>query len=116
MPTARPNGAPAGRLHDDEIPAVGAARELLEETGYTAELLSPLPGFYPTGGISAHFAHPFIATGCVKVQEPQHEAAEQILVRLFTRGEVEALLDAGRVEDAFTALPLLYYLRWHKAE
>ena len=32
------------------------------------------------------------------------------------RKEAEALLDAGRLADAFTALPLLYYLRgaWKK--
>ena len=33
------------------------------------------------------------------------------MVEVFTRAQVEGLLDAGRLADAFTALPLLYYLR-----
>ena len=102
---------PAGRLNDGEAPLAGAQRELLEETGYQSDTWAALPGFYPTGGISAHYGHAFVATDCSFAQDPVHEAAEQIVVRTFTRGEVEALLDAGRLEDAFTALPLLYYLR-----
>ena len=37
-----------------------------------------------------------------------HEAR---LVRVLERAQVEALLDAGKVQDAFAALPLLYWLR-----
>ena len=102
---------PAGRLNEDEDPELGARRELLEETGYGGSDWTRLAGFYPTGGISAHYAHAFLAKDCTRLQEPQHEAAEQIIVQPFTRGEVEALLDSGRLEDAFTALPLLLYLR-----
>ena len=39
------NTFPAGHLEDREDPKTGAARELLEETGYKAESLKPL-GFY----------------------------------------------------------------------
>ncbi|HRV81812.1 MAG TPA: NUDIX hydrolase, partial [Planctomycetota bacterium] len=107
---------PAGIVGDEpehlgESLADTARRELLEETGYRAGSLHALPGFYPTGGISAHYAHAFWAKDCVWQQPTQHEDAEQIFVRLFSRGEIEALLDAGRLADAFTALPLLYWLR-----
>lgn len=102
---------PAGRLHDAEPPADGARRELLEEAGVEAARLSPLPGFYPTNGISAHFAHAFVAEDCHIVGEPRPEDSEQLLRRVFTRAEVEALLDAGRFEDAFTALCVAYWLR-----
>jgi 8-oxo-dGTP pyrophosphatase MutT (NUDIX family) len=102
---------PAGRIAPGETPAQGAARELLEETGHRADSLVPLPGFYPTNGISAHFAHAFVAHGCRRAGEQRLEPSERILLRAFDRGEVEALLDAGRILDAFAALPLLYYLR-----
>jgi 8-oxo-dGTP pyrophosphatase MutT (NUDIX family) len=102
---------PAGRIAPGESPAQGAARELLEETGHRADELVPLPGFYPTNGISAHFAHAFVARGCRRAGEQALEPSERILLRAFERREVEALLDAGRIRDAFAALPLLYYLR-----
>lgn len=102
---------PAGRIDAGEQPADAARRELLEETGHRAGSLEPLPGFYPTNGISAHFAHLFCATDCVSVAEPELEDSEQIIVRVFQREEIEALLDAGRIADGFAALGLLYYLR-----
>ncbi len=102
---------PAGRLAPDEAPLDAAARELREETGHGAARFEVLPGFYPINGISAHWAHLFVAHDCVRVGEMQLDELEQIVVRCFTRAEVEALLDDGRFADGFTALALLQYLR-----
>ncbi len=102
---------PAGRLHAGESAHAGAERELLEETGHRAKRFEPLPGFYPMNGISAHYAHLYVASDCERVAEPTLDELEQIVVRVFRRDEVEALLDAGRLADGFTALALLYWLR-----
>ncbi len=106
---------PAGRIALGEAPAAAARRELREETGCVGGRLLPLPGFYPTNGISAHFAHAFVALDCERVAEPELDAAERLFVRTFTRREAESLLDAGQLADGFTALALLYYLRWRDA-
>ena len=102
---------PAGRLVDGEPPEVGALREVREETGFVPGRLEPLPGFYAANGISAHWAHLFLARECVQVGAAEPEPCERIVVRVFTRSEVEALLDSGRIEDGFTALALCYWLR-----
>ncbi len=107
---------PAGRINEGETPQAAAIRELYEETGHTAGDLEALPGFYPTGGISSHYAHAFVATGCVRTGAGDLDPSEQIVVRVFERGEVEALLDGGRLLDAFAALPLMYWLRRSRAE
>lgn len=106
---------PAGRIAAGEEPAAAARRELREETGCTSGRLVALPGFYPTNGISAHYAHAFVALDCELVAEPELDAAEQLLVRTFALAEAEALLDAGHLADGFTALALMYYLRWRAA-
>ena len=102
---------PAGRLASGEAPEDGALRELREETGLAAAQLHALPGFHPTGGISAHYAHAFLATGCRRVSDPTLDASEILCQREFTRAECEALLDAGRLSDGFTAIALMYALR-----
>ena len=73
--------------------------------------LISLPGFYPTDGISAHYSHTFYALDCVQLPSASPESSELILVRPHTRAEVEALLDAGKIEGGFSAIALLYYLR-----
>lgn len=102
---------PAGRINEGEEPARAAQRELREETGYRAGKLLPLPGFYPTNGISAHYAHAFVALECEEDGELELDDSEQLIVRVFSQPEAEALLDHGLLADAFTALPLMYYLR-----
>ena len=106
---------PAGRLDAGESHREAAERELLEETGYRARRWVALPGFYPTNGISPHYARAWVALDCERVDEGSPEASEQIIVRTFPRAAAEALLDAGLLEDGFTAIALMYALRWDNA-
>jgi ADP-ribose pyrophosphatase YjhB (NUDIX family) len=75
-------------MNPGESPRAAAERELLEETGLRAGKLVDLPGFYPTNGISAHYAHAFVAEGCTIVGEPTPDDSEQLFRRLFTRDQV----------------------------
>jgi len=107
---------PAGRISPGEDPRDAAVRELREETGCTGSRLVELPGFYPTNGISPHYVHAYAALDCKQTHELELDASEQILVKRFTRDEVRALLRAGRLADAFTALTLFYYFELQAPE
>lgn len=100
---------PAGRIGPGESPQDAALRELREESGCSGGRLLELPGFYPTNGISPHYVRAFAALDCELTHGLELDASEQILVRRFSRAEVRALLRAGKLADAFTALSLHYY-------
>jgi len=100
---------PAGRVAEGEAPAAAAARELLEETGHRAARLERLAGFYPTNGISAHYAHLFVAYDCEHVQDLELDAAERLSVHVRPADAVRRQLESGEFADGFTALALFYH-------
>lgn len=104
---------PAGRIQAHEEPRDAAARELLEETGHAAREIVALPGFFPTGGISAHYAHAFVALDCKEVAPLDLDPAERLSVHRVPRADVERRLLAGHYLDAFTALPLFHAFARH---
>lgn len=53
---------PAGKIEDNEHPLKCAHRELKEETGYSARMMTELGGFYAAPGYSTEYLHLFLAT------------------------------------------------------
>ena len=99
---------PAGRLDAGETPAQAATRELREEAGVAPGTLERLGGFYPSNGISAHWADAYVARDCRVVGEPTLDPAERIRCVARDAEEVRAELERGDYEDGFTALALFY--------
>lgn len=57
---------PAGLLEPNEVPLDVAIRELKEETGYKAQIMYELPGYYTSVGYSNEKVNLFRATGLIK--------------------------------------------------
>lgn len=98
---------PAGRLNSGESPADCAARELKEETGCSADRVEPLFSMYTTPGFTDEKIHLFLATGLVK-GESHREADEFLELEPMLLSRALSMVEAGEIQDAKTALGLLF--------
>jgi ADP-ribose pyrophosphatase len=98
---------PAGRLDQGEDPRDCALRELKEETGCTAEQMDHLYTIYTTPGFTDEKIHIFMATGLV-AGETKHEADEFLDLHPMLLSRALEMIEAGEIQDAKTALGLLF--------
>ena len=97
---------PAGTLESGEDPVACAARELAEETGYSAARFERLGGIHPSPGFCTEYIHLFAATGLTR-GEAQPEADEQIAVQALPWAEAMRRVRAGEMQDAKSVSALL---------
>jgi ADP-ribose pyrophosphatase len=98
---------PAGRLDDGEAPAACAARELREETGCTAGVLEHMHTMFTTPGFTDEKIHLFLAYDLTR-GEAQREADEFISVEVVPLTRALEMVRTGVINDAKTALGILY--------
>lgn len=97
---------PAGKLAPGEDPLECASRELLEETGMSAEKIAFLTSIASSAGFCDELIHIYMATGLTFTRSDP-DADEFINVDLVPLEElVDAVLD-GRIEDAKTVVGAL---------
>lgn len=97
---------PAGKLEAGEDPARAAARELMEETGYTAARMAYLGPIAVAAGYSDEIIHLYMAMGLSFVGA-RPDADEFVHVDLVDLDEmVDQVLD-GKVIDSKTVLGVL---------
>jgi len=97
---------PGGMVDAGESPAVAAARELLEETGYRAARVEPLGSMSPNPALFANRLHTFAAHDVERVAEIRNEGAEETAVELVPLADVSRLVAAGTVSHALVVAGL----------
>ncbi|MCC9604316.1 NUDIX hydrolase [Blastopirellula sp. JC732] len=105
---------PAGTLEPNEPPEITAARELTEETGYTAESVELLVKFYPSPGIMDERMFVYVATG-LTAGAPEREAGEEIENLVVSLDEAISMIGDGQIKDGKTIAGLLYYERFRRS-
>jgi len=101
----------AGKMDGGETPEEGAARELKEETGYTAKKLKVFLEFFPTPGFLEEKMYLLLAEGLTP-GEATPEDDEKIIAKAYTRKQLEEMLRKKKLRDAKTIAGILYYLRF----
>jgi len=99
----------AGRKEPEETPEQGAARELLEETGYRAKRLKVFLDVFPTPGFLEERMYILLAER-LTAGKAQPEEDEKIEVRAFKLKELKQMIKSRRLQDAKSIAGILYYL------
>ncbi|MFD1885143.1 NUDIX hydrolase [Paenibacillus wenxiniae] len=100
---------PAGKLEPGEDPGDAIARELKEETGYTAKQLKLLYSFYTSPGFADELIHLYLADELVQ-GEAQLDEDEFLEMSAITLDEAYEQIRAGRISDAKTIMAVQ---AWH---
>ncbi len=103
---------PAGKIDPGENALQAAKRELKEETGFKAKKWTKLVGFWASPGFLAERMTIYLAEDLV-AGEAQPTEDERLETKWFTSKEIEAMIAAGKLDDAKT---LLGYLLWKRAK
>ncbi len=97
---------PAGKLEQGEDPAECAARELTEETGYTAGDLRYLVSFYTSPGFSNEVMYMFLATG-LREGENDPDDDEMVETVEISRDRAMEMILKGEIKDGKTIAGIL---------
>lgn len=98
---------PAGRTDPGEKPEVTAARELREETGYSAGSIRHMLTFYPTCGYSNETLHIFICRDLTP-GETEWDDSECIELLEYEPDELIDMIMRNEIRDAKTIIGLLF--------
>jgi len=102
---------PAGTLNPDEKAIVCAKRELIEETGYSADEWHKLGEITPVPGYSDERIHMFLASGLVPAQQNLDED-EMLDVHEIRFDKAIEMISRGYIQDGKTICGLFMAMHW----
>ena len=99
---------PAGTLEKGESPRHCAIREIQEETGYKAKVMTHLITYYPSVGYNTEAIHCFVASGLTR-GKMNLDSDEFITVKKMELPKLIKLIKSGKIIDSKTICAVMIY-------
>jgi len=104
---------PAGTFNDSEAPLECAKRELVEETGFSAETWEKLGEITPVPGYSDERIHVFLASD-LRPARQNLDSDEVLSVHKIKLNDVIDMVNKGEIQDSKTISSLFMAINWLK--
>jgi ADP-ribose pyrophosphatase len=99
---------PAGKLDANERPEVCAARELTEETGFTADKIEKLTTIFTSPGFCNEKLHIFLARGLHEGKQNLEEGELGLTLKYIPTKEAFHMVGTNEIVDAKTIAGLFF--------
>ncbi|MBI5514493.1 MAG: NUDIX hydrolase [Deltaproteobacteria bacterium] len=101
---------PAGMLEPGEDPLQAAARELEEETGYTAERWTLLGSARPNAAYQSNTCYTALAEGCRQTHATRFDPGEDLEVELVSLERLRGLVRDGTLANGMMLVGIFWWL------
>ena len=101
----------------DADPEAAGMRELLEETGYTAENWTLLCKTHPNPALQNNVCYTFLAKGAKKIEEPKFDESgtERLHCSLVALDEIDELIQQGKITHSLVVVGFHFLEKYKKA-
>ncbi len=100
---------PGGMIDADEAPESAARRELLEETGYTADEFVFLGKSRPNPAIQNNWVYHFAAVNAEKTGQVEFDEHESVITKLSPLAAIPDLIKSGAITHSLVLAAFQYY-------
>jgi ADP-ribose pyrophosphatase len=104
---------PGGMVDRGEEPGRAALREMLEETGYSAQEALLLGKTRPNPAIQNNWIHTFLARDAEFQRAPVFDSTEHTAVRLVPLADVPALIADGTITHSLVVMGFYWLALYH---